>query len=345
MVTGRRAFLGESQASVIAAILELDPPPISRLQPLTPLTLDRIIKKCLAKNPEDRWQTARDLVDELKWIADGATSGERTVLPQQPRRILKRKTMMAAAAACLVLVAATIAIVTRLRSRGSTPSGGASVRFEIAPPAGTAFGISPASPGLALNAETTLFTLSPDGSELAFVATEPLGRRGIWLRPISKLEAKLIPGTEGAGSVFWSPDSRSIAFPANGKLKRIDLTGGTAVPLCDLTEGGGVTGTWGNDTILFAQRRQIFRVSTAGGRATTEVKPNALSGEISVGWPWFLPDGRRFLYLLRLPDREFHLMLADPGKPPVMVLSATSNAQWVDPDYVVFARGGTLIAQ
>jgi len=345
MVTGRRAFPGESQASVIAAILEHDPPPISTLQPLTPSTLDRIVKKCLAKDPEDRWQTTRDLVDGLKWIA-GATSTNVTVATPQRRQMpLTWKAIVALAATCLLLIAAPVAIINRLRPPGSTPSGGASVRFEIAPPVGAAFGNSHASPGLGVNAETTLFTLSPDGSRLAFLTTEPSGRRGIWLRPMSKLEPKLILGTEGADSVFWSPDSRSIAFSANGKLKRLDLAGGPAVPLCDVPGGGGLSGTWGSGAILFAQRGRIFRVPTTGGQPTTEVQPNASIGEISVAWPWFLPDGRRFLYLLRLPDREFRLMLADAGKPPVMVLSAMSNAQWVDPDYVVFAREGTLIGQ
>jgi serine/threonine protein kinase len=346
MVTGRRAFLGESQASVIAAILEHDPPPLSTLQPLTPAALDRIIKKCLAKDPEDRWQTARDLVDELKWIADVATYAGATVPSQQRRRTpLTWKTIIALAAACLVLIAAPLALVSRLRSVGPIRSDGASVRFEIAPPVRTAFGLSSASPGLAINGETASFTLSPDGSQLAFIATEPSGRRGIWLRPMSKLEPKLIPGTEGAGSVFWSPDSRSIAFSVSGKLMRLDLAGGPAVPLCDVTEGFGLSGTWGNGVILFTQGGRIYRVPTGGGQPTTEVEPNASSGEVSVGWPWFLSDGRRFLYLLRLPNREGRLMLADPGKPPVAVLSAMSNAQWVDPDYVVFARDDVLLGQ
>jgi eukaryotic-like serine/threonine-protein kinase len=344
MATGRRAFVGESQASVIAAILEHDPPAISTLQPLTPPALDRVVRKCLAKDPEDRWQTARDLVDELKWVVDVRTSAVATRAPLQTRRTWKIATALAIV--CLVLVAASAVIIGRPRPAGSIPTGGSSIRFEIAPPAGTAFGISPASPALAVNAETASFQLSPDGSRLAFVAAEPSGRTAIWLRPMSTLDARVIPGTEDARSVFWSPDSRSIAFSAGGKLQRLDLSGGPpAVPLCDVTEGPGVNGTWGNGAILFTQGGRIYRVPTSGGRSTTEVEPDASSGEISVGWPWFLPDGRRFLYVLRLPGRDGRVMLADPGKPPVAVLSALSNVQWIDPDNVVFAREGTLLEQ
>ena len=256
MVTGRRAFVGESQASVIAAILDHDPPPISTLQPLAPPPLDRVVTKCLAKDPEDRWQTARDLVDELKWIADVAASPDATVRRSRPRRTeLAGKTVLALAAGCLALVAATVGMVSRLRAVGSAPPGGASVRFEIAPPVGTAFGMIPVSPGLGANAETTSFALSPDGSKLAFMATEPSGRTAIWLRTLSTLAAHLVPGTEEARSLFWSPDSGSIAFVAGGKLKRLDLAGGPAVPLCDVPDGsgvGGIPGSWGNGAILFA---------------------------------------------------------------------------------------------
>jgi Tol biopolymer transport system component len=198
---------------------------------------------------------------------------------------------------------------------------------------------------LAVNAETASFQLSPDGSQLAFIAAEPSGRTGIWRRPMSTLDARLIPGTEDAKSLFWSPDSHSIAFSAGGKLRRLDLAGGPAIPLCDVIDGPGVNGTWGEGAILFTQGGLIYRVPTGGGLSTKEVEPNTSSGEISVGWPWFLPDGRRFVYLLRLPDRKGRLMLADPGKPPVAVLSAMSNAQWVDPNYMIFARDGTLLEQ
>jgi eukaryotic-like serine/threonine-protein kinase len=245
------------------------------------------------------------------------------------------------------LVAAVIAGRAWLRSSASTASPGNLVRFTISAPPGSVFGAGPWSASVAVNVETIGMALSPDGSQLAFVATDPSGRRNIWLRPLQSLDARLLPATEGASSVFWSPDNRSIAFFAGAKLKRLDLSGGAAVTLCDVSEGTGLSGTWGRDDILFAapEGHEIFRVSAAGGSVARELGPDAAAHEISVGWPWFLPDGRRFLYLARTPDREGHLKLAEPGQSTVTLRSAISNAQWVDPDYLVFAREGTLVAQ
>src|SRR5262245_5585494 len=219
----------------------------------------------------------------------------------------------------------------------------ATVRFTISPPPGTAFG----APGFGLNIETTGIALSPDGSQLAFIATDPAGRSSIWLRPLATLDARPVPATDGATSVFWSPDSRSIGFFASGRLMRLDLSSGAVVTLCDVAEGTGLFGTWGSDAILFSapEGQAIFRVPLGGGSAAKVLGPDPSAGEISVGWPWFLPDGRSFLYLARFPDREGHVKLAESGKPPVTVLSAISNVQWVDPDYLVFAREGTVVAQ
>ena len=246
----------------------------------------------------------------------------------------------------VALVSASIVGVALLRS--NVPIGlQAPVRFPISPPPGTAFGAGPWSALVWANLETTGIALSPDGSQLVFVATDPSGRRNIWLRPLATLEARQIPATEGATSVFWSPNSRSIGFFAGGKLKRLDLSGSAAAKVCDVPEGTGLYGTWGRDDILFAapEGHEIFRVPAAGGSPARELVPDRAAREILVGWPLFLPDGLRFLYLARLPDREGRVKLAEPGKPAVPILSAISNVQWVDPDYLVFAREGTLMAQ
>ena len=155
-----------------------------------------------------------------------------------------------------------------------------------------------------------------------------------------------MPGTEGASSVFWSPDGRSLAFFAGGKLKRIDLPGGPAVPLCDVPANAAF-GTWGsNGTILFASfvGDAIFSVSSAGGIPEAIVTPDRSRGE-TVVWPSFLPDGKRFLYLSQRPNSTGQLMLGERGRAPRPIVSAVSNVQWVDPDYLVFAQEGVLVAQ
>jgi len=243
----------------------------------------------------------------------------------------------------VAVVLAVIAGRSLLHPNASTGLAAAVARFTIAPPPGAAFG----APGFGVNLETTAIALSPDGSQLAFVATDPAGRSSIWLRPLASLDARPVPATDGATSVFWSPDSRSVAFFASGRLMRLDLSSGAVVTLCDVAEGTGLFGTWGSDAILFSapEGQAIFRVPLGGGSAANVLGPDPSSGEISVGWPWFLPDGQRFLYLARLPDREGRVRLAEPGKPPVTILSAVSNVQWVDPDYLVFAREGALVAE
>jgi len=196
------------------------------------------------------------------------------------------------------------------------------------------------------NVATTFLALSPDGSQLAFVAYAPPGPLHVWLRPISGLEARVVPGTEGALSVFWSPDGRSLAFFAGGKLKRIDLPGGAAVPVCDVPALSAF-GTWSTDgTILFASfvGDAIFSVSSAGGSPEAIVRPDRARGE-RVVWPSFLPDGKRFLYLSQLPNITGQLMLGARGRAPRPIASAVSNVQWVDPDYLVFAQEGVLVAQ
>jgi len=264
-----------------------------------------------------------------------------------PRWIRARPFLTLVIGSISTVSVATILAYAVFHSTAATGSATNVVRFTISPPSGTVFGSGFGSGSVAANVETTSLALSPDGSQLAFIATDPSNRRNVWLRPLQSLDARLVPATQGATSAFWSPDSRSIAFFAKGKLNRLDLSGGAAVTLCDVTEGTGLSGTWGRDDILFAapEGHEIFRISASGGSPRREVAPDPAAREISVGWPWFLPDGRRFLYVARVPDRQGHLKLAEPGKPAAAILAAISNVQWVDPDYFVFAREGTLVAQ
>src|SRR5689334_12035409 len=209
MLTGRKAFEGRSQASLISAIMTADAPPVSVLQPLTPPSLDRIIRKCLVKDPEDRWQSARDLKDELKWIAEGG-SGSAIAAPGQARRpqTMRRRERLAWAGACLLLLAATI-YVASLHYRAK-PEPVPVVRSSLLPPPNLSF--------VPYN-----FAISPDGNRLAFVGVGADGRNTLWLRTLSVPSAQQANGTEGATFPFWSPDNRHVGFFGEGKLKILDI--------------------------------------------------------------------------------------------------------------------------
>jgi Tol biopolymer transport system component len=209
----------------------------------------------------------------------------------------------------------------------------------VPPPAGSRF---------ASDVERTYLSLSPDGSQLAFIARDGNNQAQVWLRPLSALDAHPVAGTEGARSVFWAPDSRSFAFFAGSKLKRSDTSGGSVVSVCDAPEGIGLFGTWGADgQILFAsvEGSAIVRVSTAGGSPVPEITRDVSHGEARVHWPWFLPDGKRFLYVSRLKNGSGQIMLAELGKAPRPLVSAVYNPQWLDPDILIFVRDGTLVGQ
>ncbi|HXM78151.1 MAG TPA: hypothetical protein VOA00_02870, partial [Thermoanaerobaculia bacterium] len=199
------------------------------------------------------------------------------------------------------------------------------------------------------SAESDFFSPSPDGTQIAYMARESTGDRRIFVRSFASLEPKPVPGTEGARSLFWSPDSRSIAFAAEDKLKRIDVSGSFgAVAICDIPRAFGVTGSWGTvGDILFAniQGDAIYRVAAAGGTPALALKPDHARGEVRVHWPWYLPDGRRFLYLSRGENNAATLMLAEPGKTPHELMPIQSMARYVDPGFLVFTREEGLLAQ
>ena len=332
MATGRRAFSGSNQASLVSSILRDEPPPISSIQPLTPSALDRVVRKCLAKDAEDRWQNAADLGSELQWIAEGASQAG-MASPGISRN--RRRERLAWAVAATLFVALGAAALLR---PGVPRQSASAIRFGVAPPEKGAFEYSIVGSFLAA---------SPDGSRIGYVASDPQGGQRIWVRPLSALEARPIAGTEGASALFWSPDGRLIGFFAGGKLKRVDLSGGAVVPICDVPGGGGM-GTWGRGgDILFSsiQSTAIYRVSSSGGEPAEVVRADPSRGEGRLLWPWFLPDGQRFLYLLRLGGNTGNLMLAEPGKPPRALMAMLSAVQYADPGYLVFSREGTLLGQ
>jgi serine/threonine protein kinase len=322
VATGHKAFTGKSHVSLIAAILEHEPPPLATLQPLTPLPLERLVKKCLAKDPEERWQTAHDLKDELKWIAEaGSQAGQETTLGT-PHKSHQRLAWSLAVLGFL----ATVTLVLAYINRG--PTDVRSIRFIVPPPEHTSFAGS--------------LSLSPDGRRLAFTATDSAGRDFLWVRPLNSLSAQPLTGTEGATHLFWSPDNRFIGFFAQGKLKKIAASGAPAQTVCDAPDGRG--GTWSRDgVILFTPkpRGALYRVPAAGGIPTTVTTLN-LAKEFSHRWPQFLPDGHRFLYLI--PGKGIYVGSLD-SKESWRFFDAGSGVEHVPPGYLLFIRDEMLMAQ
>jgi serine/threonine protein kinase/Tol biopolymer transport system component len=331
MATARRAFEGKSKTSLIAAILSTQPPPISSVQPVMPPALDHVVKKCLEKDPEDRWQSAHDVASELRWIGDaGSQAGVPTTLS------LRRRSRERLAWGLVAAIAAAAAFgfgwafqLRRLVREADQP-----FRAELVPPPEIHF--APVVQGA--------LALSPDGQRLAFVAAGET-QRDLAVRDLTSGETKLLAGTDGATFPFWSPDSRSLAFFAQEKLKKIEAAGGPVQVVCDAHAGRG--GSWGPDgTIVFAPdiNGPLVRVPAGGGTptpATRGADPQATHRN-----PWFLPDGRHFLFTLRQGGARFGAIAVGSldGAEPRVLLERGSNAQYAD-GLLVSVVDGNLVAQ
>jgi Tol biopolymer transport system component len=329
MATGKRAFEGKSQASVIAAILERDPAPPSTVQPLIPPALDRLIQQCLVKDPDRRRQTMHDVLLELQWIAEG---GSRAGVPA-PVAARRRSTARLAWSIAIVAVAAVAVFAAGYLLR--RPPKPQPVRFLVdAPAAATAVG----SP-----------KISPDGRYLAFDVTDSTGVTRIWLRPMNSLSAQPVPGTENAWRPFWSPDSRYIGFLAGDKLKKVEVSGGPPVTVCETRSAGD--GSWSRSgVILFdgALNDSIRSVSAAGGTPSPATRIDRSRKEEGCAWPQFLPDGKHFLFLgLTSNPDSIALKAGELGslKAKVVAVGNFSRIEWVPPGYLLFVRDRALVAQ
>ena len=331
MATGRRAFAGDSRVALAAAILHGEPPALASMRSDAPPLLDRLIRVCVAKEPDERWQSAHDVAVQLALLQDGPISGSPSAAAHVGRRFRTWAPWVVAVGACAVAI-----VVTLVAPRPRAP---AVVRFLVGAPSGTSF------PG---DVESVPFAVSPDGSQLAFVAVDHDRQSRLWLRTLSAVDARPVAGTDGATDLFWSSDGQSLAFFAGNKLKRVNVTGGTVVPICDVPPGNAKTGTWGrNGDVLFATGLgdAIYRTSTAGGAAVAEIKTDRDAVGTRIGWPVFLPDGQQFLYLSKPLHGRPSLMLAGPGQTPRALIPLDSNVQYVDPGFLVFAREGILLGQ
>jgi Tol biopolymer transport system component len=328
MATGRKAFEGKSHAALISAILKDEPAPISTVAPMTPPALDRVVKTCLAKDPEDRFQTAHDIKLQLQWIAEGGSQVGLPAPVAQRRKSRERLAWGLAAAAGAAAAILGIGFVRRAPARPRL------VRFEIANPEGITTIDAP--------------RISPDGRHLAFNATDSSGKSRIWVRALNALVAQPLAGTEGTTRPFWSPDSRSLGFFAEGKLKKIEVSGGPAQKICDAPSGAD--GSWSPEgVILFdgTANDPIYRVSAAGGTPVVAVKPEPSHKETTVGWPEFLPDGRHFLYMAtgqKPEDNAYRIGSLDSTESKALA-PAQTLVTYTPPGYLLFVRDKTLVAQ
>jgi len=325
MATGKKAFSGATQASLISSILRDEPQPISRIQAMSPPALDRIVKTCLAKDPEDRWQSAGDVAKELKWIGEGSAGA----IPSIIAGGRKRREVLAWGIAVLAVVLGALAVLVSRRS----PAPEELMRFTIMPPSGQSF--------------LGFTELSPDARRIAFLLQDEGGRNSIAVRSLDSLEMRRLPGTEDARGVFWSPDGREIAFFSEGRLKRIGADGGPVQTICE--SGGAFSGAWSRQgTILFTKEfgAPILAVPAAGGTPAPATALDPARGEVAHFHPAFLPDGRHFLFVARNIDPEkTSVMLASVGSKDVRRLfHADSAAVFADPGYLLFARDNALFA-
>jgi eukaryotic-like serine/threonine-protein kinase len=338
LVTGKKAFEGKSQISLMGAILEREPAPISTIQPAIPPAVERIVRKCLAKDPDERWQTAADLKSELRWIADQESPRQApptetgAIAPAKPNRAW----MSIAAAASLLSVALAVTLFLATRPAGEP----AAIRFIVRPPDKTNF-----ESGVQDNTGAAAGAISPDGRRLAFTARDAAGKIQLWVRPLDALTAQPLSGTDGAGWPFWSPDSKWIGFFAQGKLKKIDITGAPPQIICDAPNGRG--GAWNKGgVIVFAPGNPstLSRVSAAGGEPATLTK--LIPGQTGHRLPAFLPDGKHFIYF-SLGGSETTAVYAasiDSGESRLLFHS-DSAALYAPAGYLLFVRQGTLLAQ
>jgi serine/threonine protein kinase len=328
MTTGKRAFEGKNQASVAGAILAVEPPPVSSLQPAAPAALDAIVRLCLAKDRDERFQSIHDVKLELQLLAESGSSA--TSSTQVPARIIRTFWIaLGAAASALVFTIAAGFWISTLR--GDLALKSRPVQSYLL--AGDSFSFSSVSQ----------MALSPDGRKLALVGIGGKGQRSLWVRDLGSDNTQALPDTENAMYPFWSPDGRYIGFFADGKLKKVEAAGGPPQLLADALNGRG--GTWNSEgVIVFAPTTgtSLFRVSAAGGPPTEVAKLERSSGFNSYRFPQFMPDGRHFIFLARGNPDTIKVGSLDASEPKNLLLG--SNAAYAA-GYLLFIRQNALMAQ
>ena len=368
MITGRRVFTGGSPASVTAAILTTDPPLMATDEPLTPPALERVVKKCLARNRDARWQTACDLVDELKWIAEGGspikdahgrpfefTQGGPVDVAQGPHATARKRArrMQLATAASTLMLGAGLAAAAMWTVRRSAPMPPQPIRFTVAPPPDLI---------LATPSNDRDVAISPDGTRLVYAIAGTGARSGLHVRTMDQLQSVPLGGTTGARWPFVSSDSRWIGFQirsgaVSALLKKVSMTGGPPITVCEI-QGTLMGASWGaDDTIVFATNVRttgLLSVSAAGDTPTVLTEPDPRQGELDHTLPFVLPGGRAVLFTIVahgdvLENSRIAVLDLETRQRKTLVRGG-SHAEFVAPSagsgpgYLVYATGDTLRA-
>jgi eukaryotic-like serine/threonine-protein kinase len=335
MLTGERAFLHTTSAETMAAILHEDPPEMSKSSSEVPVGLERVVLHCLEKNPEERFQSARDLAFDLQTSLNSSSSSSPADLTAA-QAVRARATVgsrqrerIAWFVLAMVLLGTGFAALHYLPR---TPPAHQVVVSEIGPPEDTTFGS---------------IALSPNGDRLAFVGWTK-GKGQIWIRRLAALEQSPLEGTDGGAYPFWSPDGSQLGFFADGKLKKMAASGGPAQVLAEAPTGRG--GSWSEDgEILFAPSFDLplYRVSADGGTATAVTTLDAAGGELSHRWPYCLPGGKKFLFFVfgTTPSKTGVYAGSVDGRTKQFLVSSGYGTAYADPGYLIFTRGQSLLAQ
>ncbi len=330
MLTGQRAFDGKTQLSVASAIIEREPTPLTDLRPLTPASLERVVQRCLAKDPEERWQSGRDLASECRWISQSGSQSAASAV-QIDKGAIHQWQKFLPWALCAVLAATLVAIPLFRQSSQN--------------PAGTSYYFAPFS------FPARDMAVAPNGHTVAVVGYRQADHVTVlWLYEAGSREVKTLPGTEGSSFPFWSPDGNSIGFFADGKLKKTDISGGPVQVIADAPTGRG--GAWSKDGVIVftpsgALIDGLYRVSAGGGTVTRISIPEG--EENTHRWPMFLPDGKHFLYLAAnvsgKEDPDAIYVGALDSKEKKFITKSTGNGAYAAPGYLLFYREKTLFAQ
>ncbi|HTR82085.1 MAG TPA: protein kinase [Bacteroidota bacterium] len=358
LISGQSPFKGVHETAIIYEIVNVDAEPISILKPDVPTDLDAILLECLAKDPDERYQSAKEIVKDLRklkressrqtasrilavrksQISSGTRIAPQTAeyetLPQ--KKALPFNVWMAASIALSVLLIAVVGWYFLFIKKGPEL-----IQLSFEAPKGNIFNSTVGGH----------LEISPDGSMIAFVAVDSLGKDHLWVRPLDAPTPLLLSGTENASYPFWSYDSRMIAYFADGKLKKIDAKGGPSFTVCDATDGRG--GTWNKDgVIIFAPSSSgpLYQVSSAGGTAKQLTRLDSTEYEVNHRWPYFLPDGDHFFYTVQtskpsLEEDADHIRVASLGDTKnKIVVHASSNIVY-NRGWVLYYKQNSLLAQ